>query len=273
MTVTPSGLTAEEITFFRANGYLVGGQLFDPDTFEALRAHFEAKLALLRDDERPEDMDVPHFTDPALFRWLLHPALLDVVEGIVGPDIALFTSHFFCKPAGDGKSVPWHTDAYFWRETIQPATEAVTLWLAIDPSTLENGCMSVLPGTHRDSDGLYRQVARGDSVFEEELDSSAIDPAAAVPIQLRPNQFSLHAGGLVHSSARNTSTLRRCGFTMRYMSTAVRFNHDGVGDRHQIFLARGVDRAGNGYADPAVAHPELVETRGAGQRFVGNTQR
>jgi hypothetical protein len=266
---TTRGLTAEQVRFFRDNGYLVGGPLLRPDKFRALTEHFEHKLAALPEGERPEDMDVPHFTDPKLFDWLMDPDVLDVVERVLGPDIAVFSSHFFCKPAGDGKSVPWHTDAYFWRETIEPASEAVTVWLALDPSTLDNGCMTVIPGSHRSRDGAYRKVADDGSVFDEELDQAQVDASAAVPVQLQPNQFSIHAGGLVHGSARNLSTLRRCGFTMRYISTKVRFNAAGVGDRHQIFLARGVDRAGNVYADPTVAHPELVQSRGGGQRFVG----
>ncbi|MGW3897977.1 phytanoyl-CoA dioxygenase family protein [Micromonospora profundi] len=269
MSTSKRGLDPEQVAAFRTDGYVIGDGLLKPDAFLALKNHFERKLAALPEGERPEDMDVPHFTDPELFRWLFDPDVLDVVESVLGPDIALFTSHFFCKPAGDGKSVPWHTDGYFWREMIEPAGQAMTIWLAIDPSTLENGCMKVIPGSHVSGEGSYRRVTDDTSVFDEELDQSRIDASQAVPVQLQPNQFSIHSGGLVHSSEVNRSAMRRCGFTMRYISTSVRFNHDGVGHKHQIFLARGRDRAGNTYADPSRAYPELVQTRGAGQRFVG----
>lgn len=265
---TYRGLSPAQVAAYRTDGYTIGDGLLRPEAFTALKEHFERKLDALPEGERPEDMDVPHFTDPELFRWLLDSDVLDVVESVVGPDIALFTSHFFCKPAGDGKSVPWHTDGYFWREMIEPAGQAMTIWLAIDPSTLQNGCMRVIPGSQLDGDGRYRPATDDNSVFDEELDQSQIDTSRAVPVQLQPNQFSIHSGGLVHSSEVNRSTLRRCGFTMRYMSTAVRFDHEGVGHKHQIFLARGRDRAGNVYADPTRAHPELVATRGHGQQFV-----
>jgi ectoine hydroxylase-related dioxygenase (phytanoyl-CoA dioxygenase family) len=185
----------------------------------------------------------------------------------------VFSSHFFCKPAGDGKSVPWHQDAYFWRETIDPAAQAVTVWLAIDPSTRENGCMRVIPGSHRGNASRYRDVDREESVFDEELDPSQVDESRAVPVELGPNQCSVHSGALVHGSHANTSPLRRCAFTMRYMPTTVRFNHEELGHKHQVFLARGVDRAGNTYADPARPHPHLVENRGSGQRFLGDRSR
>jgi len=255
------GLSPEQVAAYHNDGYTVGEGLFSPKDFADLKEHFERKFA--------EDMDVPHFTDTELFRWLMDPGVLDVVESLIGPDIALFTSHFFCKPAGDGKSVPWHTDGYFWREMIEPAGQAMTIWLAIDPSTLENGCMKVIPGSHRIGEGRYRRVSDDTSVFDEELDQDQIDTSQAVPVQLQPNQFSIHSGALIHSSEVNRSNLRRCGFTMRYISTRVRFNHEGVGHKHQIFLARGQDRAGNVYADPTRPHPELVDARGPGQRFVG----
>ncbi|WP_428966534.1 phytanoyl-CoA dioxygenase family protein [Micromonospora fluostatini] len=266
---THHGLSPEQLQAYRTDGYVVGDRLLRPERFAALKDHFERKIAALPPGDRPEDMDVPHFTDPELFRWLFDPDVLDVVESVLGPDIALFTSHFFCKPAGDGKSVPWHTDGYFWREMIEPAGQAMTIWLAIDPSTLENGCMKVVPGSHTGQDGRYQRAAAEHSVFDEELDQSQVAVDRALPVQLRPNQYSIHNAGLVHSSEVNRSSLRRCGFTMRYISTGVRFRHDVVGHKHQIFLARGRDRAGNVYADPGRAHPELVATRGKGQRFVG----
>jgi ectoine hydroxylase-related dioxygenase (phytanoyl-CoA dioxygenase family) len=196
--------------------------------------------------------------------------VLDVVERIIGPDIALFSAHFFCKPAGDGKGVPWHEDAYFWRETIIPSSEAITVWLALDPTTVENGCMQVLPGSHSNRRRLYREHADARSVFDEALDPAEYDAAEAVPIQLRRNGASIHAATLVHGSAPNDSPHRRCGFTMRYMSTAVRFNHAEVGDRHQIYLARGRDHAGNVYADPDTPNVALMAQRGSTQNYIGS---
>jgi hypothetical protein len=71
-----------------------------------LHRHFDEALQNLGPDERPEAMNVPHFMDTALFEWLFDDAVLDLVEPISGPDIALFSSHFICKPQGNGKRVP-----------------------------------------------------------------------------------------------------------------------------------------------------------------------
>jgi hypothetical protein len=268
-TTTRTRLTSGELAFYRENGFLTLPHLLPQAAFDALRGNFEAKLAALPDGARPENMDVPHFTDPTLFDWLLDPGVLDLVEQLLGPDLALFSAHFFCKPAGDGKSVPWHDDAYYWRETITPSSGAVTVWLALDRVSQENGCMRVIPGSHLPGARRYRPSSRADSVFDEELDPSSVDEDRAVPLELEPNSCSVHAATLVHSSEANLSDQRRCGFTMRYISTDVRFNHEEVGDRHQIYLARGTDRAGNVYADPGVPNPALVANRGAGQNYVG----
>ena len=81
MTTTErTRLTSGDLAFYRENGFLTLPDLLPRAAFDALRDNFEAKLAALPDGARPENMDVPHFTDPALFDWLLDPGVLDVVE-------------------------------------------------------------------------------------------------------------------------------------------------------------------------------------------------
>src|SRR5687768_10716681 len=104
-------LSEDEIAFFRREGYLLPRrELFPRPKFEALRAHFEEKIARLAEGVSPESMDTPHFTDPKLFEWLFADEVLDMIEPLIGPDIALFSSHFIAKPAGGGRRVPWHGD-------------------------------------------------------------------------------------------------------------------------------------------------------------------
>ncbi|RAS71095.1 phytanoyl-CoA dioxygenase PhyH [Lentzea atacamensis] len=224
---------------FQTDGYETHAGVLTPSKFEGLARHFEAKLAALPEGQRPEHMDVPHLTDPALFEWLLDPDVLDLVESLIGPDIALFSSHFICKPAGDGKPVPWHQDAHFWRDTIDPAGDAITVWLAIDPSTAENGCLRVIPGSHL---AVVSHRGNDDSFFNQE---TSVDESLAVDVELERGACSIHSAMLVHGSPPNRSSLRRCGYTMRYMPTTVRFLK---AEDHRIYLARGRDHAGNVYA-------------------------
>ncbi len=250
----------DPVDHYRQQGYVTMSNGLPSDEFEDLQAYFEQRFASLGEGERPEDMDVPHFDDPTVFRWILNDELLDTVERFIGPDIAVFSSHFFCKPAHDGKPVPWHQDAYFWQRQISPATKALTVWLAIDPSDRANGCMKVIPATHRQ--GILGHGALDDErfVFDERLDTT-YSTSSPTLVELSPNEMSVHSAALVHSSEPNTSDRRRCGFTMRYMSTSVRFKHEEAGSYHQVYLARGRDRAGNRYGDPTRRYPELLAAR------------
>ncbi|MGO8839454.1 MAG: phytanoyl-CoA dioxygenase family protein [Limisphaerales bacterium] len=263
VSARPQRLTDDQVNTYRSEGYLMYREpVFSPEEFAALREHFEHKLAALPPDVRPETMDVPHFTDPALFRWLLSDAVLDLVEPILGPDIVLFSSHFICKPKGNGKRVPWHEDSAYWKTTLEPM-EVATVWLAIDASTTVNGCMQVIPRTHRGpKNGFsdYDPVDPARNVFSTEITKSQRDDSKAVACELQPNQASLHDARLIHGSPPNTSHLRRCGYTMRYMPASVRLN-DAARPYHNVYLARGRNLAGSPCADPTRSYPELARYR------------
>src|SRR4051812_36717301 len=103
----PQLLRPSEITHYYQNGYLLHNQpVFPPEKFAALKSLFESLLAEWLDKKvsrSPEHMDVPHFWEPKLFDSLLDDAVLDLVEPLIGPDIALWSSHFICKPPAVGK--------------------------------------------------------------------------------------------------------------------------------------------------------------------------
>lgn len=247
-------LSLDQVAFFQENGYLLYREsVFPADLFKALQAHFERALADWSEaGKSPEHMDVPHLADPRLFRWLMDERVLDLVESLIGPDIALWSSHFICKPPGVGKRVPWHEDSTYWKGRLEPM-DVVTIWLAIDPATPDNGCMRVIPRTHHGSGfSAYDPVENPDhEVFDTEIRNGQFDESEAIDCILEPNQCSIHHAKLIHGSAANTSTKRRCGYTMRYMPTTVKHLSENWPDnRHQIYLARGKDRAGNCYGDP-----------------------
>ena len=256
-------LDAEQLEHFHREGYLLYHEnVLAPENFNRLKNHFEELLAALPPDKRPETMDVPHFTDPKLFEWLFDKDVLDLVEPLLGPDIALFSSHFICKPKGDGRRVPWHEDSAYWNTMIFPM-EVVTVWLAIDPSSPKNGCMYVIPHTHntgRKGFSDYDQVDPNKNVFKTEVTPRQRDESKAVPCILEANQCSLHDGRLMHGSPANTSDQRRCGYTMRYIRSSTKLS-DESREFHQIYLARGRDLAGQGYADPTKRYDDFFNQR------------
>ncbi len=254
---TQSRLTPDQVEHFKDQGYLIVDQpIFSGDKFQRLAKHFDVMLEQWVQDplmRSPEHMDVPHFHDPALFEWLFDEEILSLVEPILGPDIALFSSHFICKPAGTGKRVPWHEDSGYWKGRLDPM-EVVTVWLAIDPSTPSNGCMRVIPSSHRTGKCGFSDYESVDdeksNVFVLEIKNTDMDESQAVDCILKPNQASLHDSRLIHGSNANTGDVRRCGYTMRFISTRTRFKEDVRSDGFHIYLAKGKDHAGNKYGDP-----------------------
>jgi phytanoyl-CoA hydroxylase len=212
-------------------GYLVFPQVLDPELIRLASEHVEW-LQRQNPDLRPEQLH--HWLmwdDPFWLRLVSDSRLLDLVEGIIGPDIALFASHYICKPGGDGLPVLWHQDGSYW--PLEPM-EVVTAWLAVDDSTMENGCMRVLPGSHRGPRLEHRQHDEA-AVLHTRIDPDAIDESRVVDVEVPAGGISLHHPWLVHGSNPNHSPKRRCGLTIRYIPTSTRITKEDW----KTFLLRG----------------------------------
>jgi hypothetical protein len=156
--------------------------------------------------------------DPFWVRLISDDRLLDIAELFVGPDLALFASHYICKPPHSGRPVLWHQDGAYW--PLEPM-DVVTLWLAVDDSTPESGGLRVIPGSHQEN--LYELRARQDldSVLGSES-ATDVDESLAVDLTLSPGDVEVHHPHILHSSGANTSPNRRCGLTIRYIPTSTR---------------------------------------------------
>lgn len=237
-------LSEEQTDRFRADGYLLFRRpVFEEPDFRRLYGLFEEHLDA-RGSRRADELDTPHFEDPRLLEFLLSDAAVDLVEGILGPDIGLFSSHFICKEPGIGRPTPWHEDSAYWQGQFDDYTAIVTVWLALDDVDRDNGCMQVIPGTHANGFSDYRNLDSPDEyTFGREIEG--VDDSAAVALELRPNQASLHDSRIVHGATANRSARRRAGYTMRYFSTTAKVTRSD----HRVWLARGVDRAGNRFVN------------------------
>lgn len=247
-------MTSKQIEQYRTEGYTIHRQALPEPALARLQSHVDNMLANLPEGQRPEHQDGPHLRDPFLFRMCTHPALLDLVEQFTGPNIVLFSSHLIAKAKGDGLEVPWHQDAEYWN--LDPM-DVVTLWLAVDQSVAENGCMRVIPGTQTLGPiPHFTDAHKEDKVLDRGLDISRFDLNAAVNVELQPGDCSFHTPYIVHSSTPNHSDKRRCGYTMRFMPASTKLIRDGAQARywanHKIFLVRGEDNAGLNTYEPAV---------------------
>ncbi len=250
-------VTKGQAESYRRDGYLVvAGPVFPDPVFRKLVAFSEEKFAehaAKAGGKAPSLIDCPHWSDPRVFEWLLAEEMLSIVEPLIGPDIGIFACHFLRKPPAVGKRVPWHEDSAYWKGVLDPM-EVASVTVSLEPSTKENGCLSVIAGSHVNGYSDYVKLEKpGEQVFDSEIRPDQIDESRAVDVELAPNDASVHAARLIHGSAPNTGTMSRSAFTVRYFPTTVRFVRGArpyFGDGFQIYLARGKDRAGNRYSDP-----------------------
>lgn len=248
MTLTAT-LDDHDVADFRTLGYLLPRRrLFAPEKLDALEAIFDEHLAE-KGSKLSDELDTPHFRDPRLLDYLLSDEVLDVVEPLVGPDIALWTSHFISKDPFTGRSTPWHEDGAFWNGRLSAYDHIVTVWLALGPSNRTNGCMRVVPGTHL-AGGFhdnYVPTDMSEQTFHAEIPD--VDESLAVDFELERGQFSVHDGRIVHGAKPNTSPVRRTGYTMRYFPASVRVMPVEQNEGWKVWLARGRDSAGNTYVN------------------------
>ncbi|MBC8164077.1 MAG: phytanoyl-CoA dioxygenase family protein [Roseiflexaceae bacterium] len=241
MSITPA-----DVTRYREQGYLLNHQqVFAPTQFAELRAIFEEHLAE-KGEKLSDELDTPHFRDERLLRFLLSDNVLDLVEPVIGPNIALWSSGFISKEPFKGRATPWHEDSAYWEGRLSDYTAIVTVWLAIDRSNHENGCMRVIPGTHANGFSEYESTGGDHRIFPTQI--KEVDETRAVYFELEPGECSLHDSRIIHGATANTSPHRRCGYTMRYFSTDIKMYAERS-PGHQIWLARGRDRAGNSYVN------------------------
>jgi ectoine hydroxylase-related dioxygenase (phytanoyl-CoA dioxygenase family) len=228
-----------------ALGYVAAVDVLAPDEAARYREAFDA----LEREVGPETAQVRildrHLDVEFVRRLATHPRVLDSVEAVLGPDVLLLASNFFCKYPAEERGerfVAWHQDVTYWG--LEPP-RAITAWIAIDDADVDNGCMRVIPGSHRL--GLLRHgtSARAGNLLSinQEVPDGLVDETRAVSLPLRAGQMSLHDGLLLHGSPANRSTRRRCGLAVRFTTPDVRqVARNSLRGYYRPVLVRGVDR-------------------------------
>lgn len=264
-----ASLTPDEITRYHRDGWVVPGFRLADARVSALQQALERLLAL-NPGVRPEKLVSAHVAGDngegvrgvADFLALaMDRDIVDLVAGVIGEDIILWGCHVFCKPAGTGFETPWHQDGHYW--PIRPLATC-TAWVALEPSTTDNGCLRVIPGSHRDQ-RLHPHLHedRDDLTLNQRMADGSFDEREAVDIELEPGQMSLHDVYMIHGANANRSGRRRTGVALRYMPStslfdrSLRPSHGQTGvpvdfSRRPLWLLRGVDRHGGN--DFAVGH-------------------
>ena len=177
-----------------------------------------------------------HLLFPLLHELSHTSKILDEVEQVIGPNIMLWSTSFFIKDPGSKSYVSWHQDSTYWG--LNPL-EIVTAWLAFTPSNNSNGCMRVIPESHRRGQSTHKDTFANDNLLsrgqEIEVDISG---EQVVELALEPGEMSLHHVQIFHGSNSNDSNTVRIGFAIRYIPAYTRQE----GGRTFAELVRGEDQ-------------------------------
>lgn len=209
---------SEALRRYERDGFVIFRNVLDAGLIAQASEHV-AWLQQRHPELRGEDLGHQLVARDAFWvRLVSDDRLLDIAELFVGSDIALFASHYICKPPYSGRPVLWHQDGAYW--PLEPM-EVVTLWLAIDDSTPENGGLRVIPGSHREDLHELRARDELDSVLGSES-ATEVDESRAVSLTLAAGDVEVHHPRIMHGSTANSSPNRRCGLTIRYIPTSTR---------------------------------------------------
>jgi len=197
---------------YERDGVLFPLPLLSTDEAAGVLARVEE---LMRRVCEPHRMGNLHLYFPWMLRLASHPALLDMAEALLGPDLLVAGSVLLKKPPHDPAFASWHQDNTY-------ATFFLSAWIALTDSNEENGCMRVVSGTHVlgrrphvISTDVHNMLARGPQL------AAAVDERAAVSVVLEAGQFSFHHPAIIHGSGPNGSRMPRTGFVVRFATPRI----------------------------------------------------
>jgi hypothetical protein len=259
MPDTHQGLSQQELADYHRDGLVHPAYRLPNGLLQRMQLALEELLVATRGTP-PERIICPHvpalngLSESITRKWLdlcTTTEIVDLVESVLGPDVILWGSQVFCKPAGTGLEVPWHQDGEYW--PIRPLATC-SVWIALDHVTVENGAMRYIPGSQREKK-LYPHFKQDSSelALNEVLDPRCYDESRARYDELEAGQLSLHDVFLIHGSAANRSNKRRAGFVARYLPGSSHFDRTIKADQvancvptkfaqRPLFLLRGTDR-------------------------------
>lgn len=168
-------------------------------------------------------------SDPLVKQFCERPEFVTITTEWLGPDVDLYWNQtVFKHPEGD-KIFPWHQDDAYME--VEPAPY-LTLWLAISDATLENGCISVLPGSHKG--GLRPHVWKAEGWTGHE----ANDPDQGIAVPIPSGSLIAFWSMTMHKSAPNRSQSMRKAFVIQYCAAGLKYKESGETVANLIPIAR-----------------------------------
>lgn len=250
--------TQEQTEFWQENGYLAVENVLSSEEVAILRqgadALSEQAKGLTEETDRfklkafdtggriLQQVAEPHELGGEWMALARNPRVLDVVEGLLGPNIMLYYSMLMMKPARQGFTAPWHQDFAFF---VHNRADMLGCQIYIDDSTLENGCIRVVPGSHKL--GLLNHFKEGGFTGVVQGDTSAYDEQG-IPVPMKAGGIVLWHGLTLHSSHPNRSEHPRRAIVFEYKNPEAHLLGGAFNNRQEVrtvgLMVRGRDPRG-----------------------------
>jgi hypothetical protein len=231
-------LTAEAISAYRDEGYLAPLRALPDEEIASLREHV-FKLGAARGGQLPPALNMKaHLLVPCLWDLVHDSRIVGPVIDLLGDDLLCWGSSFFDKVPGSPHHVHWHQDSSYWG---LERPDALTVWIAFTNSDTANGCLRVVPGSHREQLRHVNAEDPSNMLSGGEVLAAAVDEASVRDVVLAPGEMSIHHQRLIHGSRPNTGTERRMGFAIRYIAGDLKGLRN---DRSYATLVHGRDLGG-----------------------------
>ncbi|HEV2474676.1 MAG TPA: phytanoyl-CoA dioxygenase family protein [Chthonomonadales bacterium] len=226
-------LTAEQIGFYHSQGYLALPALVSPAEVEWMRKIYDELFArragreegnqfdLGGPDQEGEEAVLPQILGPARYapelregRYLA--AALQVATQLLGPEAQFTGDHAIFKPALTGAATPWHQDEAYWNPALQ--YNSISIWIPLQPATIENGCMWFVPGSHLMEVQPHHCINNDVRIHGLEVDT--IDASAAVACPLDAGGCTIHHNRTLHFTGPNLSDTPRRAYILGFGTPA-----------------------------------------------------
>jgi Phytanoyl-CoA dioxygenase (PhyH) len=202
---------------FARDGMVFPIRVFDDDALVRYRAGLEEVESLL--GGQVKRLDWAYLFFDWAFEIVTHPRVAEPIAAILGPDVMVQSGRLLCKYPHDESFVGWHQDGlYSGLNTFA----SLTAWIALSDATPENGCLRVIPGSHRSGALPHIETYASNNLSNHgEQVSVPFDKDRAVDAALKAGEMSLHHVNLIHGSEANRSETTRIGFSVSYVTPEV----------------------------------------------------
>ena len=208
----PKVLTKEQIEQYHDEGFIAPVRVISENEALSIKNQLEKVEADFPDEINAQSRNNLHLSFAFLDALAHNTIIVDAMEDLIGPDIALWASVMFIKEPSSKQYVSWHQDAtYMGLDSI----DFPTPWIALSPSNRDTGCMTMISGSHHSEIQIHKDTFAENNILTRGQVIPEVDKSKAIDLILEPGEMSIHHGAIIHGSQPNNSDQRRIGFSLQ----------------------------------------------------------